>query len=822
MKRVQLFASAKRVFAVFATTLLFAGCEELFPGLGEDPEGEEITITATTEKAVSRTTLNASDEVVWQEDDMLLLYDIATGLETESFILSEGAGTTNGKFTGRKPAWSGASWVSSGPVSWGTYNARVNKTQEYSEIGFAQNVNPMGAVCEDLENGIQFKNLAGIIELNIKGAQNLASIEVSANEHLSGYYDLDHTTLEKSTRGSIGEGAGVTLANINVQLDESKEKAFKIVVIPGTYTGFTVKMTNVDGSVVTKTAEESIVVERSKITPITGLVDSADPIEIPKYVTLSIVEAESSWHHLEVQTEMSSEISAYQYMWGTDEFVAEWMAENPNKQVLDMILAEGSTYTENSKFGYDVGPGINYNFYAVGLAVDSDLNIYVPAGDIHHISRKTEIPYDNTAQFTISVPEASITEKSAVAAINATSAFAKIHLSLYTDYVENNNTQEIIFREIALRPQEVLENVAAGATVNKEFNNLAPSTTYFFYAVGITAEGKYTPLVKKSFKTPEHVAAQVSATATIAEVKEWSAKLNIKLSEGAVGYKIGCWTKATYEHPSNANVNWAFEVHALEGMATGETFTLVNLNESTDYVCFALAYDASNNYGEVSKLEFSTTAVTADSTTKEYDNLLGNWVMEYTDSDGHRVTADSDHTITITQNVEGKLYNIRGLLGHNGYVYNGTGDDTVIARFLGDGNGAAIDYARGVKDISGYAQNYEILCLLVSGTSIFFHNTSIWAKGDGTYGIGNPSDPTNTGYAFGVFDKSDGAFVGVLNGVFKDVTLKKIEASGSSASTEKFSRQETVSPTWKGVAPARIEKHGLRLVDNRMLSTMLR
>ncbi|MBQ2395343.1 MAG: hypothetical protein II307_06235, partial [Alistipes sp.] len=82
MKRNRLFAAAKRVFAVFAATLLFAGCEE-FPFFGpENPE--EITITATTENTVSRTTLNASDEVVWQKDDGFVLYDMATGLEIES------------------------------------------------------------------------------------------------------------------------------------------------------------------------------------------------------------------------------------------------------------------------------------------------------------------------------------------------------------------------------------------------------------------------------------------------------------------------------------------------------------------------------------------------------------------------------------------------------------------------------------------------------------------------------------------------------------------------------------------------------------------
>ena len=336
MKRKQLFATAKRVFAVFAATLLFAGCEGLFPGL--TPKPEEITISATTENAVSRTTLNAIDEVVWQKDDGFVLYDMATGLEIESYFISGGIGTTSGSFTGEKPAWEGPSWAYYGELAHGVGQAKVLATQKYVEGGFAVNVNPMVAVCNNVEEGVQFKNAAGIIELLISGSQNLASIEVSAKEYLSGYYDIDQTTFEKSdSQWAVSSGGNVTLTDINVQLDEQNAKSFKVVVMPGTYTEFTVKMTNVDGSVVTKTAEEAIIVERSKITPIAGLVDSSAPVEQPKYATLSFVEEETNWHQIKIQGTFSSEVNGLLFMWGTDDFIEEWMTANPNKTIIDMM-----------------------------------------------------------------------------------------------------------------------------------------------------------------------------------------------------------------------------------------------------------------------------------------------------------------------------------------------------------------------------------------------------------------------------------------------------------------------------------------------------
>lgn len=814
MKRNRLFASAKGFFAVLATTLLFAGCEGLFPETPDVPPGTDITIKATTEKTVSRTTLGVNDDVLWQQGDDISIRDVAGSAEGwVVFNITDGVGSTSATFQGKQPDFEGPYYLYYGDITGlGSFCTRIQATQKYDKNGgFSQYVNPMAAVCEKLGDDVEFKNIAGIIELQISGTQALSNIEISAKEPLSGIFNLvQDTRYERDDRYAVEEGGSVTLTEIGgVQLEEGVAKTFKFVVIPGTYTEFTVKMTNADGTVVTKTAEGEIVVERSKITPIAGLVDSAEPAEKPKYVNLQFVEEDTSWHHIRVKTEKAAyAVNQILYMWGTDEFIDEWMAANPNKSILDMMLVEGGLYSEDVDFTYNTVPGINYNFYALGLFVSESQETYM-AGDIEHISYTSEIPYDQSASLSIEIPEETLTENSALARVTPSTPFSKVYVSFYSATVDSDNSVELIYYNVFMHGG-IHENVTSALEV--PFGGLAPEKEYVVYAIGETAEGKFTRLAKEFFTTTKHTEAAVTATATIAEVKDWSATFNVTMSQGAVGYKVGCWTKDTVDHPSNAEVDWAYQVSGLEGIATGSTFTLANLNEDTAYTAFFIAYDANDHYGPVSRVDFTTKAITPVQGVAGYEAMLGNWTLSYTDAQNTR--HQDDITITITENISGKLFSIKGLMGAGGSVYGSSGDDTVIARYNEDGS-IQIDWEKGIADASNYGQSYEIYCSLLVGNSIYFQGPMIWANEQGTYKIGHPSAPADSGYAFGAWQKSDGEFAGVVGGAHYDVVMKKVSQSTSSASTEVFGRKDTISPTWKSVGQLRLDKCGLTPVDQK-------
>lgn len=803
MKNNRLFATAKRVLAVFAVTLIFAGCEGLFPGLGEDPKGEQITITASTEN--TRVSIDSEDRVLWKTDDSFTVQAIENndGTMIEVFSLLSGVDQSTGSFTGTKPEWSGRSYAYYGAAASGALTARVPATQEYHwDGGFSMDVLPMAAICENIEDGVQFKNVAGIIEFNISGTQHLASIEVSAKESLSGMFDIDQTTFEKSS--SISDGGNIVLTNINYSLYEDRAMPFRIAVIPGTYHDLTVKMVNEDGSSVTKTAEEAIVVERSAITPIEGLVDGTEPVEATKYINLSFVEEECNWNQAKVKCEILDVETLFEkhilYMWGTDEFINEWMAANTGKTILDMMAEQGGVYNEDIEFSYNVAPGTNYNFYAVCISNEADsVSTY---GDVQHISYLPEIPYHESATLSIEIPEATITETSAVAHITPSTTFAKVYIGLYTAAVDTNNSVEVIFLNVVKKAMSVHENVSVA--FDEPLEGFAPASQYVVYAVGETADGKYTHLTKQFITTPEHVAAAVTATAEAVEVKDWTAKFNITLSEGATGYKYAFFTKATYDN--NPTVDWAHEVSTYDTFSTNTELNAKNLTEDTEYVLITIAYDANDTYGAASMLNFTTTALVADYNVVGYDKFLGEWTVSYTGSDGTRF--EDQHEATVSQVVAGKLYAIKGLGG------GGLGqiDDTVYARFNGDGQPITIPDSE-VLYAGQYDANYHILMTMIFGNNLYINGPSIWENADGTYGVGEPSDPVNSGFGISAFYKSNGEYAGSLT-LFKNVIMKKRSEYG--ASTEKFNRQETVFPNWKSANTPRLQSYGLKAVDKKV------
>ena len=182
-----------------------------------------------------------------------------------------------------------------------------------------------------------------------------------------------------------------------------------------------------------------------------------------------------------------------------------------------------------------------------------------------------------------------------------------------------------------------------------------------------------------------------------------------------------------------------------------------------------------------------------------FKEMLGQWAVSYIDSKGQQMT--DQYTITFTELFPGKLYTVKGLGGQG---LDPTFDDSVQVRFNGEGKPLTMSSGR-VANGGQYEQSYDVYFRLVDEQYIYASAPEFFDKGNGTYGIGASINPAY-GVALGAYAKSNGEFAGTL-GVFFNMTMRKIEQSGSSASTEKFSRQETVSPTWKGVQPLRLEKN---------------
>lgn len=791
MKRNRLLATAKSLFAVFASTLFFVGCEGLFPADDEPLGTEEITISASTE-STPRTTLNSSDEVVWQNSDCITLFD-ATGTNAAGvrFSLQEGAGTTRGSFKGLSPEWGGATFAYYGFAASAPFTAVVPAQQSYVAGGFAMEVNPMVARCDNLENGLSFRNVAGIIELQITGTQTLSSIEVSAEESLSGFCTIDSSTLDITAMSTFADTHSVVLSNINEELDASTAKSFKLVVLPGTYTNLTVKMVHTEGRSVTLTAAEEIVVERSKITPIAGLVCDNASAEVPKYVTLSIIEERTNWHTVSLKSEMSEEATSFLFTCGADSSINEWLNDNPDKDILDMLVENGNRYSEDTEMTYSTSPGIIYHFYAIALNASLEM-----IGDVFHLEHTAPaIPYDDALTVDISIPEGALTENSIEASLTPTLACDKLHVSIYEEVIDTLNAPDVIFRQVAIYPTRILEGVGAGEAATVLFNNLTPDTSYYIYVVAISTEGNYSHLTKKLVATPAHETSAATATLAPVSISDFSAKFSITLSEGSTGYKYAYFPKAEINNDNIAA--YANEIHLQSStLHTESEILLRTLTEKTEYSLLVIAYDTGNNYGELARCDFTTTDIVADANVPGYSNMLGEWAVSYYNNND--VLHSNAFVISFEQDIEGKTYTIKGLSGAGVNAEDSGIYDAVSARFYGSDHPINIDGSRNVVMNEDMSQTYDIHCNSIEGQKLFYKGPQIWDNGDGSYSIGVYGSTNLNGYTFGVFDKS-GNFVGTYAVLAYNVTIRRAVSSEQTSTTEAFSRGDTLTPTWSSL-----------------------
>ncbi|MBQ0102804.1 MAG: hypothetical protein KBS99_01290 [Prevotellaceae bacterium] len=241
--------------ATLAVAFGFTACSNEDEALSV--KGEKTTVLAMTE-ASTRTALESDGEnaynVVWSEGDEITI-------NGQTFTLNSGAGKTAATFEGTAPTNDNLY-----TAFYGTNGSDFGPTQYY-EAGKTSNF-PMYADA-DVKDGkiapLQFKNICGILRLTVKGTATITSIKITANEKVSGDLVFGYRTGEYGLyQGDpylvIDCGAGIALTEGGT--------AFNIAMMPGTYTGVKITLTNTEHKSCTKTFKgtNGLVIERSKIT----------------------------------------------------------------------------------------------------------------------------------------------------------------------------------------------------------------------------------------------------------------------------------------------------------------------------------------------------------------------------------------------------------------------------------------------------------------------------------------------------------------------------------------------------------------------------
>ncbi len=211
------------------------------------------TFYATFENSAdTRTALDGSNNVIWSENDQISVFGGTTA--NTSFILKEGANSTNGKFQIKELAAGTESSTSTDDISANvayypyesdvtvsedngtyTFNATFPTTQTYSKSGtFGIGASPMVAVTScTLDANLKFKNVGAIFRLQLKGNATITKIEFSAEEYLAGKVNI---TASNSTLPTVNvtDGSNTILLDCGegVELSATEATNFVVALLP--------------------------------------------------------------------------------------------------------------------------------------------------------------------------------------------------------------------------------------------------------------------------------------------------------------------------------------------------------------------------------------------------------------------------------------------------------------------------------------------------------------------------------------------------------------------------------------------------------------
>ena len=268
----------KRLFFLAAIGVLaLSACvkEPLITNAPEETDAH-VVFSAATESAATRTSLDGNDQdgytVNWQDGDQITViaqgplahYSTTSTTTRASFTYVDGTESQYGPFQ----AWYPASIKTS-------IQMKLPDTQYY----VADNIQGFPMYATSNNTNLQFKNLCGIIRLDISTTQSnmkVSTIALSADQGMSGSFTIS------GDAAVVSGTTGVTLSCSTAVPIGTEPTSFLLAVPEGDYTHFKIKVTTSNGNRQVKTANRTISVTRSKITPITLSFNdlNSDPIDL--------------------------------------------------------------------------------------------------------------------------------------------------------------------------------------------------------------------------------------------------------------------------------------------------------------------------------------------------------------------------------------------------------------------------------------------------------------------------------------------------------------------------------------------------------------
>ena len=144
----------------------------------------------------------------------------------------------------------------------------LNSTQTYKAGSFDQGAFPMVARTSDSdENGFQFHNLCGVLEINLTGVEKIKSLTFKAKRPVSGQFGvgMKYETYPEMTASASASNSVTLNCGEGVQLNETTPTPFYLVLPPAEYETFELIITTTDGKMMRKQSQKPLNIKRSYV-----------------------------------------------------------------------------------------------------------------------------------------------------------------------------------------------------------------------------------------------------------------------------------------------------------------------------------------------------------------------------------------------------------------------------------------------------------------------------------------------------------------------------------------------------------------------------
>lgn len=786
MKRARLLA-AMAVVAMFMTSC------EIFGEDGPD-SGNNVRFVAYIENG-TRTTIGSENTVLWSEDDAIALFGVVNGnlAEAGTLTISDGAGTQTGVFKGEL-AQKYDNYYSYYPAdkaqgveSNGLFVVEYpNVEAVYTEKNFVDGANPMVATGSE-SDGLQFKNLCGILDLRLTGSGSIEYITIEVGDDdpkISGQFVVDAVACEAEPYQAYNY-ISARLAT-PVQLSSDSSCSIYAIMPPGEYQELRVTTYDNAGNATTRIAKNPITIKRSTITSVSGF--DHQTVQKP-HITATYLEEKSNFAIVTYRVTLNNlAVGAVRFLM-TESYYNTLVSQGMTDS--QIIQGYGTTFSESGDYSVNVQGLHGQNVVFLFAAYDEQGEW----GDIQKLEiRVKDIPIEPSYSVTIRQTP-TVTNSGIEAYFDATPAEGVFcaYLAKTSDLSMMSEADYEIYT--ACGYGYVL--TYGGSEIHFERTDLEPNTDYtMIYRVangvsdGVSSYTftNYSEYKIYSFKTEAYEYSNASVNLSVADTKDWSIKVGLS-GANASKYKLYLTTSVIEDTDIESSVNLYGSV---EVNATTTEHTFTGLTENTTYYIYAIAYDANGVYGRHSVVSTTTTNLIPE-TNSEYDKFLGT----YTFTSSH-TSADAGRTVTITKAVEGKTFYVKGLL--NPVLFSeqyGIVDDTLEARFYDNmihvGGGAIADKGTVLQADYVFSAAYSPAGYLWPGKAISSNYNN------GTLTFACLDDPGFTGLFFHL-GNTLGNLLETLDYYSDLVLIKQGAGDGGSNgnSTEGFDRNDSVVDAgWK-------------------------